>query len=122
MKHVTFGEKSLLVGDGTADLLLAYAAALARHKSADTVDVHAVSSDGDETVATFLLNEGTTFMAESTHSSWPEPDNADADAYLTEHTRILDSPPPASSAASHRDADFEAAISDLEANFEQSPE
>jgi hypothetical protein len=92
MKHITYGHKSLLVGDETTDLLLDYAAAVARHKVADTVMVNAVSSDGDETLATFLLNEGTTLMAETTHSALPEPSNAEANAYLQLHLRLLESP------------------------------
>lgn len=95
MKHVTFGQKSLLVGDEAADLLLKYGAALGQNATADTVSVNATSSDGDEVVATFLLNEGTTVMVETTHSSAPEPDNAEVIAYMTEHLRLLKNPPSA---------------------------
>src|ERR1700712_2793136 len=84
MKHITFGDKSLLVGDEVADLMLEYAALLTRETSGDTVQVAAVSSDGDEVTASFLLGPGVTMMAESTHSSLPEPDNTAAVEYMRE--------------------------------------
>jgi hypothetical protein len=82
MKHVTAVEKSLLIGDGAADTLAEYAAHLARLGSGDTVQLNALGSDGDEVVATFLLNSGTALMVETTASALPEPDNADAIAYM----------------------------------------
>jgi hypothetical protein len=48
MKHITYAEKSLLIGDATADLLLDYAAALGSDGASDSVSVHAISSDDDE--------------------------------------------------------------------------
>jgi len=75
MKHITYAEKSLLVGDATADALLEYAAALSSRGRGESVTVHAISSDGDEVDATFLLGAGAPFMAESTTSTIPEPDN-----------------------------------------------
>jgi hypothetical protein len=47
MKHITYAEKSLLIGDATADLLLEYAAALGSDGTSDSVSIHAISSDGD---------------------------------------------------------------------------
>jgi len=82
MKHITFADKSLMVGSTTADLLLQYAAQLANTSSADTVLVNAISSDGDEVEATFLLDAGAPIMAETTNSSQPEPDNHAADRYM----------------------------------------
>ncbi|MDH2443354.1 hypothetical protein QDR37_05285 [Amnibacterium sp. CER49] len=82
MKHVTAVEKSLLVGDGAADTLAEYAAHVARLGSGDTVQLRAIGVDGDEVVATFVLNSGTALTLESTHSVLPEPDNADAVAYM----------------------------------------
>jgi hypothetical protein len=95
VKHITFGDKSLLVGDAVADALLGYAAVLASEARGDTVEIHAISSDGDEVTATFLLGPGVTMMAESTHTNLPEPDNAAALEYLRQAQRH----PPASSAA-----------------------
>jgi hypothetical protein len=82
VKHVTAVEKSLLVGDGAADALADYAAHVARLGTGDAVQLRALGIDGSEVVATFVLNSGTALMVESTDSVLPEPDNADAIAYM----------------------------------------
>lgn len=82
MKHVTAVEKSLLVGDSAADTLAEYAAHVARLGTGDTVQLQAVGIDGNEVVATFVLNSGTPLTIESTESKIPEPNNADAVAYM----------------------------------------
>jgi hypothetical protein len=82
VKHITFGDKSLLVGDEAADELLEYAAFLATQTRGDTVRIRAISPVGAEVTATFLLGPGVTMMSESTHTDIPEPDNADAVAYM----------------------------------------
>jgi len=97
MKHLTYAEKSLLVGDSTADLLLEYAAALGTAGQADTVQVKAMSSDGDDVEATFLLGEGAPLMAETSTTKVPEPDNTEADTYLREKIQVLTHPPVAES-------------------------
>ena len=84
MQHVTMADKSLLVGDRVAGLLVEYAALIAQVAGGDTVRVNAVGPDGSPVVATFLLNSGTVLMIESTHSELPEPDNGEAEAYLQE--------------------------------------
>lgn len=89
MKHVTFADESLLVDDETTDLLLEYAAALARRGEADAVDIRAYSSIGDEVTATLLLDVGAPLMAETTNSSLPDPDNAAALSYLREQVARL---------------------------------
>jgi hypothetical protein len=82
--HVTMADKSLLIGDDTADLLVRYAALLGKTGSADSVSLRAISGDGDEVVAQLLLNSGTVLMAETNHSALPEPNNRDVDEYLKE--------------------------------------
>jgi hypothetical protein len=77
MKHVTYAEKSLLVGDEMADVMLEYAAQLTSDGDGEALDVRAISGDGDEVVATFLLGGGVPMMAETTTSTLPEPDNAE---------------------------------------------
>ncbi|GGE93721.1 hypothetical protein GCM10011313_15870 [Mycetocola zhadangensis] len=94
MKHVTFGDKSLLIGDQATDLLLEYASLLATESKADTVTLRAISPDGNETEATFLLDSGVALIAETTISSLPDLDNADAVAYMQERIMLLSSPPP----------------------------
>jgi hypothetical protein len=95
MKHVTFGEKSLLMDDETADWLIEYATALGVAGSSDHVTVSAVGADGNEVVATFLLNGGTELMAESSTSEMQPPANEEAVRYMQERTSALRNPPPA---------------------------
>ncbi|HEV7951431.1 MAG TPA: hypothetical protein VGP24_16840 [Glaciihabitans sp.] len=86
MKHITFGDKSLLVGDDVADMLLEYAAFLTSSGAGDTVQVHAIGSDGSDVTASFLLGPGVTMMAETSTTSLPEPDNREAIEYIKEAT------------------------------------
>ncbi|WP_210509103.1 hypothetical protein [Naasia sp. SYSU D00057] len=78
MKHITFADKTLLVGDEVADLLVAYCTALANAQKADSVEVHGFSATGEEVVASFVFTSGSSLMAESVHTSLPDPDNKDA--------------------------------------------
>jgi hypothetical protein len=94
MKHVTYAEKSLLIGDEAADTLTKYAAVLANLGRADTVTLKAFGADGDDVEATFVLDQGTILMAETTHSSIPEPDNGEAVRGMRESMMRLSSPPP----------------------------
>jgi hypothetical protein len=94
MKHVTYADKSVLVGDEAADTLTEYAALLARHESADTVTLHAYGADSDDVDATFVLDAGTILMSETTHSSIPEPDNSDEIMRMREQMLRLSSPNP----------------------------
>ena len=89
MKHLTYADKSLLVGDDVADMMLTYSARLASADVADTLEVHAISSDGDEVTATFLLGEGAPLMAETTTSTLPEPDNSAALEHMTDRMARL---------------------------------
>lgn len=93
MKHVTYAEKSLLVGDEAADTITEYAALLARHGSADRVTLTALGIDGSTVEATFVLDQGTVLMAESTHSTIPEPDNTEVVRSMHEKIDRLSSPP-----------------------------
>jgi hypothetical protein len=93
MKHVTYAEKSMLIGTEAADLLMDYAAAVARNHSADTVRLKAIGHDGNSVEATFLLGQGSPLMAETATTDVEEPDNADPVAYMREHLRLLESPP-----------------------------
>lgn len=89
MKHVTYAQKSLLMGDDVADALLAYAALLADAGSADNVEVKGVGVDGEEVVATFVLGNGIDLMAETTRSGLPEPDNSSALAYIRDRSQAI---------------------------------
>ncbi|MCU1473003.1 hypothetical protein [Amnibacterium sp.] len=82
MKHVTIADKSLLIGDAVADVLVRYATLLGKMNSADNVIIRSIGIDGEEVEANYLLNSGTVMMTESTRSTLPEPDNADAQSYM----------------------------------------
>lgn len=103
MKHLTFADKSLLLGDVAADLLVEYTAALGNAQQADSVAVHAFGADGDEVEATLVLNQGAALMVESTHTSLPEPDNEDAIEQMRRGLIRLTSP-----AKAHPDLESEA--------------
>jgi hypothetical protein len=89
MRHVTFADKSLMIGDEATDTMLEYAAALVNAGKADTVEINAFGSDGQEVVATFLLQTGAPIMAETVHTSMNEPENWEAVAYMREHLAKL---------------------------------
>jgi hypothetical protein len=90
MRHLTFADKSLLVGDEVADLLMEYATLVVSGGHADTV--RAFGADGQEVVATLLLDQGVPLMAETSQSSMVEPDNAEALEYLRGRIRLMTSP------------------------------
>ena len=98
MKHITYAEKSLLVGDDAADALLVYAATLASHGRGDSVTLRALGPDGDEVDATFLLTAGSPLMAETATTTLPEPDNAGPVAAMLAEVARLESPEPVSAA------------------------
>jgi len=93
MKHVTTTDKSLLIGDTAAVLLMEYGALLGQKQSADDVTLRAHGADGDPVDVTFLLNSGVTLLIESSVSEIPEPDNAEGEQYMLDHIRLLTFPP-----------------------------
>ena len=92
MKHVTYADKNLMVGDETADTLIAYATALAVAKTADSVQINALGTEGEPVVATFLLDTGAPLMVETSPSTLDEPDNVEVTEYMTKRTQQLTSP------------------------------
>jgi hypothetical protein len=93
MKHVTYANKSLLMGNDAADLLAEYAAALGSHQLADNVTIRALSVDGNEVDATFVLNSSSDLIAESTNSSVEPPSNEEVVAYMRDAILKITSPP-----------------------------
>lgn len=89
MKLVTYADKSMLVDDPAADALLAYAAAVARAHTADTVRLHALGSDGHQVEATILLGEGAHLMAETAAANIVDLQNREAVEYMKERTAAL---------------------------------
>jgi len=78
MKHVSYADKSLFMGDDAADTLLEYARLLADNERADTVTLRSISTDGNTVEASFLLDASTVLMVESTNSDVEAPDNTEA--------------------------------------------
>ena len=82
MQHITYAEKTLFVDDESAEALTEYAALLGSVQLADTVRLTAIGEDGNEVEATFVLNSGTSIMAETTNSALEPPTNESAVAYM----------------------------------------
>jgi hypothetical protein len=111
VKHLTYSNKSMMVGDAAADLLVEYAAALAHNRDGDTVSLHVVNADGNEAEAKFLLDTGAPLMVETVNSSLPEPDNAEAEEYMRRQLISRAKPSPAapddqSMPSNYEDLDF----------------
>ena len=82
MMNLTFVGKSFLVGDEVAELVVEYAATLARSGGADTVRLMAYGTGGDELQALLLLSQGAPVMAETSNTDRPELDNRDIVSYM----------------------------------------
>ncbi|MCU1544134.1 MAG: hypothetical protein JWM50_1999 [Microbacteriaceae bacterium] len=93
MQHILFANKSLLAGDTVTETLMQYAALLANEDLADTVKISAIGIDGESVVVTFLLDNGTNLVAETSRSELEEPDNDDVVTYMRERIMRLSSPP-----------------------------
>jgi hypothetical protein len=95
MKHLTYADQSVLIGDEAADVLIRFSAWLAEKGHADAVSLNVLGNEGDEIVASFVLGTGTNLMAASTNSTIPEPDNREGIAYMNEKIELLTSSPTA---------------------------
>ncbi len=90
MRQIIYANRSLLIGDGAADALLAYAALIAGTDSSDTLHLAALTDEGRSIAVTLLLDSGTALFAETATSELSEPDNAGALDYMRIQTeRIL---------------------------------
>ena len=93
MKHVTYAEKSFFVDDETANLLVAYTVDLAESGDTDTVDINAVSSDGNKVVASLILNASSTLVAESATGELADFENEAVIDYLRRQLGRRNHPP-----------------------------
>lgn len=93
MKHITYGQKSLLIGDDAASALVAYAAAVARHRTGDHVTLLGYGANGDEIEATMVLSSGTDIISENVVSNLPELQNIEVVARMRDQTARLDAAP-----------------------------
>lgn len=95
MKHVTYADKSVLMGDDAADVLLEYARLLADSGRADSVTLQAISPDGNTVDTSFLLSPSSTMMMESTNTDIQAPNNDEVVAEIKERIAAIARPAPA---------------------------
>lgn len=95
MKQVTYADKSVLMGDDAADVLLEYARLLADNGRADSVTLRAISPDGNTVHTSFLLGPSAAMLVESTNSDIRVPDNDDTVADMKERIAAIARPAPA---------------------------
>lgn len=93
MKHISFANKSMLVGDELAYVLLEYWALLVECGEADLVEVRVLDSDGTVSSETVTLEAAVPMRIRSASLPFGEPDNADALAYLRRRIWSMTSPP-----------------------------
>jgi len=93
MKHLTYGDKSLFIDDETASLLIAYVVDLSESGDTDTVDVDAISSDGNLVSVSFILNSQSQLVSESATGEISGIDNDRARTYLTRQLRARNNYP-----------------------------
>ena len=93
MKHLSYGDKTIFVDDPTADALVEYAGLLATAQTGDAVTVHAIGQDGNEVDVSFVLNQATNLVTETTNSHAQPPENPEALEYLRGKIDRLRNPP-----------------------------
>lgn len=107
MRHVSFGDKTLLMGDDIAQALVEYARVLGNESRADSVTVKAIGPDGNTVDVTFLLNAATMLVSESTNSGVEPPANDEAVRYIGESIERIRRPPAAQADSPFGDGMFE---------------
>ena len=95
MKHVTYADKAVLMGDDAADALLEYARLIADTGGADAVTLRAIRPDGNTVDVSFLLSASTTLLVESTNSETKAPANDAVVADLKSRIAAIETPPAA---------------------------
>ena len=89
MKLLRYGERTWLVGDTTADILLDYAAALARGGSAEHVALQVLDVNGAAEEVEFLIGPATMMTAEPAQKEFDDPDNGEAERSMRSRTDKL---------------------------------
>ena len=92
MKNLVYGDSSWLIGDEAADAVLEYAVLLAKHATADTLDVAVLGPDGNSETTTLVLGPSTTIQAQTTRSELAEPDNSALINYVRERVHAAVQP------------------------------
>ena len=99
MKSITYAEKSWLVGDEAAAVLVEYAVLLARTGSADSISFNVLSPEGAPGVLTLLIGPASMMTAADSDVGEDEPNNDEAVIAIRERMRAISSPPSALPAA-----------------------
>ena len=107
MKHVTFGDKSLLMDDEAADTLLEYARLIGDASAADSVTLTAIGPDGNTIEAGILLNTSTNLIVESTNTEVAPPDNSAAVQEMRERIEAITRPATARPEERWTEADYD---------------
>jgi hypothetical protein len=89
MKRITYGNRSVLIGDTAAHALIAYGTALANVGRADQVTLSVLEGGDAAHEVTFVLSRGMSLSSESSAFTLPEPDNTDVVAILEDRTALL---------------------------------
>ncbi|MEU1970236.1 hypothetical protein ABZ477_01110 [Microbacterium sp. NPDC019599] len=93
MKHVSYGEKSLLMDDESADTLIEFASMVAASGGGDTVTLRAINMEGNETDVTFLLDGATMLAVQSATTRAHAPTNDGAVLEMREKIDLMENPP-----------------------------
>lgn len=95
MKHVTYADKAVLMGDDAADALFEYARLIADIGGAGAVTLRAIRPDGNTVDVSFLLSASTTLLVESTNSEIEAPSNEGVVSQLKARIAAIERPPSA---------------------------
>jgi hypothetical protein len=93
MRRVTYVDESLMVGDVFGQLIVEYAAALAKNNTAEPLQFVGLNDEG-EIAASFLLGPASQLVVLETHSLLSPPDNSEAEQYMQSRIRELAYPVP----------------------------
>ena len=93
MRRVTYVDETLMVGDEFGELIVQFAAALAKNHTAEPLQFTGLNDEG-EVAASFLLGPASQLVVLETHSLLSPPDNSDAEQYMRSRIGELAHPVP----------------------------
>lgn len=90
MKQIRYGERTWMAGDAIADLLIQYAAALARSNSAESVRISVIDAAGEHMDIDLLLGPASMMSSEPTMTDMAEPDNDQLELAIRQRAAALE--------------------------------
>jgi hypothetical protein len=90
VKELVYAGRTVLVGDEAADAVVDYTTVLARMRSADSVELEALTEDGRPVRVYCVLGTVAPVMAQTAVGDEAEPDNASQVDYMRAAIRRLD--------------------------------